>query len=306
MTTAGGSTVRTPATDGVPVPEAVVVGEARDRFARDTAVRRVAPGRYTACVDAGWSVVDGAAPNGGYLLALAARAMQAETGPHPDPVTLTGHFLRPPRPGEVSVEVEVVRRGGRHTTVAGRLLQGDVECVRLLGAFGDLATAEGPDRLALAPPAYPPLEACIDVTSAAVERAAAGELPSFPIQERFDHRQPAELASWAVGRPTGRGEMGGYLRFADAVDGVAMDPLGLLVVADCFAPAVFNTTPGLTSWVPTIELTVQLRGHPAPGYLTAAFTTAAITRGYLEEDGVVWDADGNLVALSRQLALAPR
>ena len=276
-----------------------------DRFARDTAVTPVAPGRYRGRVDPGWAVVDGAAPNGGYLLALAARAMQRQTGAHPDPVSLTGHFLHPPQPGDVDVEVEVVRSGGRHTTVAARLLQDDRECVRLLGAFGDLATARGPERVDLSPPDLPAIEACIDVTTAAVERAAAGALPSFPIQERFDHRQPAELATWALGRPTGRGEMGGYLRFADAAEATAMDPLGLLVVADCFAPAVFNTT-GRTSWVPTIELTVQLRGHPAPGYLAAAFTTRAITRGYLEEDGQVWDAEGNLVALSRQLALAPR
>ena len=279
---------------------------AEDRFAGDTAVVATAPGCYRGRVDPGWSVVDGAAPNGGYLLAIAARAMQGETGSHPDPVTLTGHFLRPPKPGDVDIEVEVVRRGGRHTTVAGRLLQDGAECVRLLGAFGDLATAAGLDRVDLTPPAYPPIEGCVDVTTAAEQRAAAGELPSFPIQQRFDHRQPVELATWAVGRPTGRGEMGGYLRFADADDRQAMDPLGLLVVADCYAPAVFNTTPGLTSWVPTIELTVQLRGHPVPGYLAAAFTTRAMTRGYLEEDGVVWDAAGNLVALSRQLALAPR
>lgn len=276
------------------------------RFARDTAVTRLAPGSYRGRVDPGWAVVDGAAPNGGYLLALAARALQAESGSHPDPVSLTGHFLRPPQPGDVDIEVEVIRRGGRHTTLGARLLQDGAECVRLLGAFGDLASAEGWDRVDLAPPDYPPVAECVDVTSAAAARAAAGELPSFPIQERFDHRQPAELASWALGRPTGRGEMGGYLRFADASDDAAMDPLGLLVVADCFAPAVFNTTAGLSSWVPTVELTVQLRARPVPGYLAAAFTTRAITRGYLEEDGVVWDAAGNLVALSRQLALAPR
>ena len=279
---------------------------AEDRFAQDTTVVTTAPGCYRGRVDPGWAVVDGAAPNGGYLLAIAARAMQGETGPHPDPVSLTGHFLRPSQPGDVDIEVEVVRSGGRHTTVAGRLLQGGVECVRLLGAFGNLTAAQGPDRVDLTPPDYPPIEGCVDVTTAAAERAAAGQLPSFPIQERFDHRQPVELATWAVGRPTGRGEMGGYLRFADADDRQAMDPLGLLVVADCFAPAVFNTAPGVTSWVPTIELTVQLRGHPVPGYLAAAFTTRAMTRGYLEEDGVVWDAAGNLVALSRQLALAPR
>ncbi len=276
-----------------------------DRFTRDTAVDRMGPGRYRGRIDPGWSVVDGAAPNGGYVMALAARAMRADI-PHPDPVTLTAHFLAPPVPGPVDVEVEVVRSGRRHTTVAARLLQEGREQARLLGAFGDLAAAEGPDRVDLAPPPLPPIEDCLDVTTAAVERARSGELPSFPIQERFDHRQPAELASWAIGRPTGRGEMGGYLRFADAGDDAAIDTLGLLVVADCLAPAVFNTAPGLTSWVPTIELTVQVRARPCPGYLAAWFTTQAMTRGYLEEDGTIWDAGGNLVALSRQLALAPR
>ncbi len=277
-----------------------------DRFARDTAVTPIAPGVHRGRVDAGWAVVDGAAPNGGYLLALAARALQAEAGDRPDPVSLTGHFLRPPTPGDVDIEVEVIRRGGRHTTLQGRLLQAGTECVRVLGAFGDLSAAQGPERIDLVAPDYPPVEECVDVTTAALAGAAAGRMPSFPIQERFDHRQPAHLAGWARGHPTGRGEMGGYLRFADAPEDQAMDPLGLLVVADCFAPAVFNTAPGLTSWVPTIELTVQLRGHPSPGYLAAALTTRAITRGYLEEDGAVWDATGNLVALSRQLALAPR
>lgn len=35
-------------------------------------------------------------PNGGFLLALAGRAL-ARAVPFPDPVTLTGHFLRPSR-----------------------------------------------------------------------------------------------------------------------------------------------------------------------------------------------------------------
>lgn len=276
-----------------------------DRFARDTAVERLDDRRFRGRIDPGWSVVDGAAPNGGYVMALAARAMREVAG-KPDPVTLTAHFLAPPEPGEVAVEVEVLRSSRRHTTVMARLLQNGEEQTRLLGAFADLGRAQGLTRVDLPEPDLPPLEACLDVTTAAVQAARDGRLPSFPIQERFDHRQPAALASWAVGRPTGRGEMGGYVRFADAGAGDAVDTLGLLVVADCYAPAVFNTAPGVSSWVPTIELTVQVRARPAPGYLATRFTTEAITAGYLEEDGQVWDSAGRLVALSRQLALAPR
>jgi acyl-CoA thioesterase len=276
-----------------------------DRFTRDTAVEPLGPGRFRGRIDPGWSVVDGMAPNGGYVMALAARAMR-DGLPHPDPVTLTAHFLSPAQPGPIDIEVERVRASRRHTTVMGRLVQDGTERARLLGAFSDLSLASGLTRVDLTPPVFPPIEDCLDTTAAAAAAARAGRTPTFPIQERFDHRQPPELAAWAVGRPTGRGEMGGYLRFADAVDGDAVDSLGLLVVADCYAPAIFNTAPGRTSWVPTIELTVQVRARPAPGYLTSRFTTSAITDGYLEEDGQIWDASGRLVALSRQLALAPR
>jgi acyl-CoA thioesterase len=275
-----------------------------DRFTQDTAVEAVGPDRYRGRIDPGWSVVDRRAPNGGYVMALAARAMR--TGlPHPDPVSLTAYFLAPPDPGVVDIEVELVRSGRRHTTVAATLTQDGRQQTRLLGTFADLAQAEGPDHLELTPPRLPPIEDCLDVTTAA-DRAASHQAASFPIQQRFDHRQPAELASWAVGSPTGRAEIGGYLRFADAAQDDAIDTLGLLVVADCFAPAIFNTEVGRTSWVPTVELTVQVRSRPVPGYLAAMFRTRAITHGYLEEDGEVWDAGGNLVALSRQLALAPR
>jgi hypothetical protein len=272
------------------------------RFEHDTSVTRVTEDRYAATIDPGWAVMDGAAPNGGYLMAVAARAMRGSID-HPDPVTLTAHFLAPPDPGPAEVEVEVVRAGRRHSTVQGRLLQDGRECVRLLGAFGDLAAADGPSRLDRSPPALPRLEDCVDATSRGREASASGAFPAPPILLRFDHRQPEALLGWSEGRPTGRGEMGGYVRWAD--DAV-MDTLGLLVVADCYPPPVFNIGDATLGWVPTIELTVQVRKRPAPGYLAARFTTEAITAGYLEEDGEAWDTDGDLVLLSRQLALVPR
>lgn len=272
------------------------------RFERDTAVTATTPGRFTGVVDDGWAVIDGAAPNGGYLMAMAARAMRADL-PHPDPVTVTAHFLAPPEPGEVSIAVDVLRRGRRHSTVTARVEQDGRCCLGLIGTFGDLARADGVSRMDRSGLTLPPIEACVDARQLARERAEAAHRAVPPIVERFDHRQPAEVLGWSHGQPTGQGEMGGYLRWAD---GAPMDTLGLLVVADCLPPAVFNTGESGLGWVPTIELTVQVRRPPTAGYLTAWFTTEAVTNGYLEEDGEVWDADGELVALSRQLALAPR
>ena len=273
------------------------------RFERDTAVERIGDHRYRGTIDPGWAVIDGAAPNGGYVMALAARAMR-DALPHPDPVSLTAHFLAPPEPGEVDIEVEVVRTGRRHSTVAARLLQAGRERARLLGTFADLATAVGPTRVDRRGPELPPLDTCVDVTGRAAAQAEGDGYPPPPILMRFDHRMPEALTGWIHGRPTGRGEMGGYLRW---IDGADMDTLGLLVVADCYPPAVFNAGGDLAlGWVPTLELTVQIRKRPAPGYLATWFTTEAITDGYLEEDGEVRDADGDLVVLSRQLALVAR
>jgi acyl-CoA thioesterase len=277
----------------------------QSRFERDTAVERVDEHRYRGSIDPGWAVIEGAAANGGYVMALAARAMRSSV-PHPDPVTLTAHFLAPPDPGPVDIDVEVVRSGGRHSTVAGRLTQDGRERTRLLGTFTDLGPIHGDDdaRMDRRPPAYPPIEGCLDFTSLAIETEERGGTPAPPIVRRFDHRVPAELAGWAEGKPLGRGHVGGYVRWRDHTP---MDTLGLVAVSDCYPPAVFNTGDSGFGWVPTIELTVQIRRRPAEGYLVTRLTTEAVTAGgYLEEDGEFWDANGRLVALSRQLALAPR
>jgi acyl-CoA thioesterase len=271
------------------------------RFARDTAVEQLTEGRYRGTVDPGWAVIDGAAPNGGYLLAMAARAMRDPLPHHPDPVTVTAHFLRPPETGEVTVDVEVVRVGRKHATVTAAMRQEGRDLVRVLGAFGDLDAADGPTRVDRRPVELPPREACVAFTD--VVEADRDRRPPAPIALRFDHHIPTDALGWTRGSPSGRGEIGGYLRWRDEAP---MDPLGLLVVADCYPPAVFDSGIGDIGWCPTIELTVQVRKRPAPGYLGAWMSTHAVTDGYLEEDGEVWDADGDLVALSRQLALAAR
>jgi acyl-CoA thioesterase len=278
---------------------------AQSRFERDTAVEHLEGPCFRGTIDPGWAVIHGAAANGGYVMALAARAMRSGI-PHPDPVTLTAHFLAPPDPGPVDIEVEVVRSGRRHSTATGRITQDGRECTRLLGTFADLGALDDDHDLRMdrRPPSYPPVESCLDFTTLAIETEERGGMPAPPIVRRFDHRVPAELAGWAEGEPLGRGQVGGYVRWHD--DG-PMDTLGLIAVADCYPPAVFNTGDSRFGWVPTIELTVQIRRRPAPGYLTTRLTTEAITAGgYLEEDGELWDGEGRLVALSRQLALAPR
>jgi len=76
------------------------------------------------------------------------------------------------------------------------------------------------------------------------------------------------------------------------------------LAADAFPPVTFNLF-GMKGWVPTIEFTVHVRGVPVPGPIVCEFTSALTQGGYWEEDGVMWDSAGNVVAMSRQLALSP-
>jgi len=266
------------------------------RFDEDSAVTRVDTDRFTAECRVGWRVIGDVAPNGGYLMAIAARAM-AERAERPDPVTLTAHFLAPPAIGPVEVVTELVREGGRHRTVAARLVQDGTECVRLLGGFGDLDRADGPSMVLREPPGWPPVDELPDPV------VDLGDYPVPEILHRLDHRMPRETIGWTRGEPSGRGVHGGHCRWPDSD---TIDPYGLLFVADAYPPAVFDLGAAGVAWAPTMELTVQVRSRPAPGWLSTRFSTRALTDGYFEEDGELWDSSGRLVAISRQLALAGR
>ena len=272
------------------------------RFARDSAITRLGADLYGAEVNPGWAVIDGAAPNGGYLMAIAARAM-ADAAHRPDPLSVSAHFLAACQPGPVEIATSVHRRGGRHATVSATLSQAGVPMVAALGVFTDLVAASGPSRDVLTPPPLAPMDQCVS-TGAGTGRSDPDSRPAPPpIFRRFEHRMDPSTLGWVDGQPSGAGAMGGYLRLADAEE---LDPFGLLVVADCYPPALFNLGGLPAGWVPTVELTVQVRAVPSPGWLSAWFTTSAVTDGYLEEDGQVRDSSGRLVALSRQLALTPR
>jgi acyl-CoA thioesterase len=266
------------------------------RFDTDTAVARDGIDLFRATCRAGWRVIGDVAPNGGYLMAIAARAM-AMRAERPDPVTLTAHFLAPPALGPLTILTELVREGGRHRTVAARLLQGDVECVRLLGTFGDLSRAEGPTHVLRRPPDWGPVEELQDP----VDALAGNPMPE--ILHRLEHRMPSSTMGWIGDEPSGHGVHGGCCRWPDTVE---TDPFALLFIADAYPPAVFDLGVAETAWAPTIELTVQVRARPAPGWISTRFETRALTDGYFEEDGELWDSSGRLVAISRQLALAGR
>lgn len=257
-------------------------------FAAATAVNELEPGIYTAAVEPGWDIVGNA--NGGYLLAIGARAAARAAGGR-YPVTVTGHFLAPGKPGRVEITASAERAGRRISTVRATMSDEHRPILALLGSFAELPDAPHPvERIDASPPDMPGPEGCIPVEPT--------ETFPPPFMGKVELRLHPEDATFDSGVPRFRGWF--RLKDQEPIDGFA-----LLVAVDAFPPTVFNAHLPV-AWTPTLELTAHLRGQPAGGWLQCQFTTRFISGGYLEEDGEVWDRSGRLVAQSRQLALLPR
>ncbi|MFE1904760.1 thioesterase family protein [Streptomyces gardneri] len=280
-------------------PTAAAAATTASEFDRDTAVTLRAPGVYDADLSAGWTIIQ--AVNGGYLLALLGRAL-GDHLPHPDPFTISAHYLTPSVPGPAVIRTETVRTGRTLSTGQASLFQyaedgTEVERIRVLASYGDLDALADDVRTTATPPAMAPIENCFS--------AADNPAPRIPgssaIADRLDLRLDPACVGWAVGAPSGKGEMRAWFGLAD---GREPDALSLLLTVDALPPTSFEL--GLKGWTPTVELTTHIRCRPAPGPLRVSITTRNLAGGFLEEDAEVWDSADRLVAQSRQLARAPR
>ena len=271
-----------------------------------------APGQvYSGQVHGSYNI--GANPNGGYLLALAANALRQATPTHPDPLSITVHYLRPGLAGQACrAETQVLRSGRSLSTARATLMQDGTARLELLAAMGTLGTlgtldalgrldkqgAPGeqgtqnppaPPLLTLPAPDMPPPDQC-------PARSPAEQGVDLPVLRRLDIRlHPQQSRAGGAGQAI----VSGWIRFQD---GRPPDALACLLFADAFPPAVFGLL-GVVGWVPTVELTVHLRRRPAPGWILAQFRAFDLCDGRVIEDGALWDSTGQLVAQSRQLAL---
>lgn len=269
-------------------------------FDRGIALERRAEGEYAGHLDPGWAI--GAAINGGLLLAAGANALSQTFADeaHPDPIAISAYYLSAAASGPVSFTTEVVRRGQTMSTGSVSMSQdvggGPVERVRALSTYGDLTELSEDVGTTAVEPDLPDVERCVST-----DLAPEDFRRSAPLLERFDLRLDPDCVGWAVGEPSGRGMVRGWLRLAD---GREPDPLSLLLALDALPPVTFDL--GLPGWAPTLELTAHVRAKPAPGWLKVVHATRNFAGGLLEEDAEVWDSTGRLVAQSRQLARAPR
>jgi acyl-CoA thioesterase len=267
-------------------------------FERDTAVSCVerdgAAAVFDATVGDAWRA--GRGPHGGYLAAMLLRALiDSVADDQRSPRSLTIHYARAPEPGPVAIRTVIERAGRSLSTLSARMEQDGRLVALVLGAFS--VPWESPEVDDLPMP---------DVEGPDVERRAgrASEFGAPPfvehlvMQPRFagrpltGERRPMELGAW-VGLAEGR----------------PMDALSVAFFTDALIPTPFMAT-GAPAAAPTIDLTIHFRqALPRPQDRTpnplcyAHMSSKLLHEGFFEEDGVVWAADGSVLAQSRQLAL---
>ena len=255
-----------------------------NKFELDTQVTPVSASVWRGELCQGWRI--GEVPNGGYVLAIAARALRLAL-PHKDPLAVNAFYLAPTKLGPIDCHVDILRTGGSTSHATVKMVQdGDIK-VQVTAAFTTLDSLQGENWSRSERPHFTPRDEC-----------SVGGDSKLEFRQNVDLRIAEGGEVFRGEAPDGSGEYCGWGQLADGSD---PDVISLLMFADAFPPPAFSIL-GLVGWVPTVELTVQVRAHPAPGPLQMRLGSRHLTEGVIDEDGEIWDSSGALVAISRQTA----
>jgi acyl-CoA thioesterase-2 len=256
---------------------------------RDTAVEGAA-GSYRAVLSRDWEIWG---PMGGYVAAVALRAMAGEVADGFEPASFTCQFLSVAKFEAVDIAV-TVRRGSRramavdaHVTQDGRAI---LDAQAWFTLPGDVVTHDHspPHRYG-----HP------DDHRSVAEYSM--DAPPFPFWLNFDGKPLDWVEDWAD-YPGGDPEWAEWLKFEPTArwDDRVLEAARLVLLADLPSyPAAVRAYPGgeRTFVAPSLDLSVQL--HRLDGlsdWLLIHGTAPIADRGLIAFRSEVWSADGRQVA----------
>jgi acyl-CoA thioesterase len=274
-------------------------------FDRDTVVTRVEraddggahadrqQAQFAATVAPGWRA--GRGPHGGYLAAMLLRALILTVNdPSRTPRSLTIHYTRAPEPGPIEIHTTVEREGRSLSTLSARMEQAGKVTALALAAFSVPWEAPAANELPM-PELAPP-----DAERRSTPKLFRGA-PEFTRQLVMQPRVGA-VPFAGSGAPM---RIGGWTGFPEERP---VDAPALALFCDAWFPPSFIAldAPAIS---PTVDLTIHFRQSIAecdcdPAALVlSVFDTHLLHDGLFEEDGVIWAADGTVLAQSRQLGI---
>lgn len=255
-------------------------------FDKDIQIEDMGNSCFAGTVSDNWSVNGN--PNGGYLMAMIVNAMLRNSDKKGTPV-VTANYLSRCVPGEVEIYISEIARSRQFARYEARLLQEGHEKIRALGTFVSENNDCTVTRYESEAPELAPIEECVPMSVP----------PQYTLFRNLNLMLDPSCVGWMTGGTlTDVSINKGYFSFRD---GRPVDLLSLFMIIDSMPPAAMASQ-GVTAWVPTIELSVNIRNLPKTDRLKCSLRTRFITCGILEADGEVWDEEGNLAAISRQIA----
>lgn len=261
--------------------------EGYSNFIADTVINQISETSLEAEVSDRWSI--GGTANGGYSMALAAKAL-SKVLPHKDPLSISGHYLDRVEPGPLLIEVEPLKVGKSISTANVKLIQNSIEKIRFIGSFTDFSHAKGETYMYRQAPDFPPIEECIKVPF------TKGFSPNLELQIKKMYTK--DSVWWEETSLENNAELNLYMSWPN---GEPYDLFSIILFLDATTPPIFNRI-GARGWVPTISLASYIRSIPSEGPLRVVAKTQFLIDGYLEEDREIWDSEGKLVGTSRQIA----
>ena len=260
-------------------------------FDKATAVTRTDDDVFEGRIVSGWNVVRG--PHGGYLTSIILRALTDRLAdPERAIRSFTTHFVAAPTQGAVTIHTTIERAGSKMSFLSARLEQDGKIMATSLAAFSMPWEGFSFDDTVM--PEVPSPDDALKVP----------DDPNFPeFLRNFDMR-------FCIGQPPlfqGADEalLGGWYRLREPQ---TVDAILAATLLDAWAPPPM---PRATEMIicPTIDLTMHFRcvlplaGAGPEDFYLGRFSSTLARDGFFEEDGILWAADGTVIANSRQLAL---
>ncbi|MDQ8044315.1 MAG: thioesterase family protein [Solirubrobacteraceae bacterium] len=263
-------------------------------FALATAVEPRGDGRYGCVFDADWAALAGI--NGGIIMAILIRAIEAEVDPDRRIRSLQCQFLRPPKARAAEIVIETTRTGARATNLRVRVEQ---EGKLIVDALATCFTG-GLREVGRWSPSLP-----AEATKApSNQHISDPRLPAIADRVQYTPAIGPFPMSGTPLEPGAAARTGGWIELREPHP---VDTSLLAFFLDAWWPAALGPIDVL-SFNPTIDMTFDLRtALPSEGLphqaLFVDFATQASLEGLVDEDARIFSADGQLLAQARQLAI---
>lgn len=244
---------------------------------------------YRATLDSGWDIWG---PAGGYIAAIALRAVRARAAQGHRPVTITGQFVRVARPGALDVRIDAIKEGAS-SLFAVTLAQED----RPIFLAQVWTTARNDPSLPVMPtmPDVPPPDELRDQDELAAERGLQPNrfwrnLEARPVHFRIHDDPPASVPNqyrwmrfreWTVGDDL----------FFDAMRTALLIDLGIW-------PGHWHRLTESGSYLaPSLDLTVYFHGsEPAGDWMLSDADSDVSGNGLISGRVRMWSRDGRALA----------